>query len=206
MKISNKLSWDYGIEIGQKFFDWTVCSPFVFIKNNNRYLLCRDGSFPVESVKLSSLLNGSSKRSNKRRHGILSKEQLSLKPRYFSIKRRCESTSCISYKNYGGRGIKFNFSSLKEFSEYVISLDGFSFPLGSSQLDRIDNNKSYEKGNLRWVSPSENALNRRNSCMILLDGKKIHLKKYHEKYCVPISYRYFHSLYMNNGSIELKYH
>ncbi|KKK52272.1 hypothetical protein LCGC14_3106590 [marine sediment metagenome] len=75
------------------------------------------------------------------------------------IKQRCDNPNCESFENYGGRGIKNKFGSLDEFRDYVtneLKVD----PRGL-QVDRIDNDGHYEKGNIRFVTAKVNMNNRR---------------------------------------------
>jgi len=60
-------------------------------------------------------------------------------------KARCNNPNVDRYCNYGGRGIKFLFTSFKEFyAELGKRPEGMS-------LDRIDVNGNYEAGNVRWA-------------------------------------------------------
>lgn len=73
------------------------------------------------------------------------------------MKRRCLCPSFKSYPYYGGRGITIH--------ERYLSFENFYADLGPRpegfSLDRINNNKNYEPGNLRWVNHNEQMLNRR---------------------------------------------
>ncbi len=77
-----------------------------------------------------------------------------------NIKQRCNNPKNIAYKNYGGRGIEFRFSSSAEFSMWVLDNLGVK-PNNKHSIDRIDNNLHYEKGNLRWADYREQARNKR---------------------------------------------
>ena len=79
---------------------------------------------------------------------------------FYGMKERCISSKHPSYKNYGGRGIRVCFKSSDEFVEYVMQVLCVD-PRGL-QIDRVDNNGDYEKGNIRFVTRSENNLNKRN--------------------------------------------
>jgi len=75
---------------------------------------------------------------------------------------RCERPTHARYHQYGGRGIRVHpewVKDRKQFLRYIVSLDGWDKL--NLELDRIDNNKGYEPGNLRWSTRSENVLNRR---------------------------------------------
>lgn len=79
---------------------------------------------------------------------------------------RCENESYSNYHNYGGRGISLSedFRNPATFFEYISSLPEFEDREARSlQLDRIDNNRGYEKGNLRWVTAKENNSNKRTT-------------------------------------------
>jgi hypothetical protein len=74
---------------------------------------------------------------------------------YHSAHQRCTNSNSPSYKDYGGRGIQFKFSSFQEFYEHIGPR-----PKGMS-LDRIDVNGHYEIGNVRWATPSQQRTNTR---------------------------------------------
>ncbi len=81
-----------------------------------------------------------------------------LREKYADMKARCNNPENISYENYGGRGIKCLFESLDEFRSYVV--DELQVDPRGLQIDRIDNDGHYEKGNIRFVTQIENLKNR----------------------------------------------
>lgn len=87
-------------------------------------------------------------------------------------KDRCYNKNCYNWKDYGGRGItmfepwKNNFL---DWLKYVESLPYYG--CSDRTLDRIDNNKGYEPGNLRWATKKEQANNKRNIPKITFDSK-----------------------------------
>lgn len=74
------------------------------------------------------------------------------------IKHRCYNTKDMSYKWYGAKGIKCKFKSSKEFVDYIIN--ELKIDPRSLSIDRIDSNKHYEKGNVRFITLTENVKNR----------------------------------------------
>ena len=74
---------------------------------------------------------------------------------YINAMRRCHEPKDKSYKNYGGRGIKFNFENFEQFFAEIGPK-----PKGTT-LDRIDNNGHYEPGNVQWATPKEQSNNTR---------------------------------------------
>jgi|FreactTroBogLake_1042271.scaffolds.fasta_scaffold07902_2 hypothetical protein len=76
---------------------------------------------------------------------------------YQAAKQRCTDPNDAAWDYYGGRGIKFLFTSFSQF----FSLLG-KRPKGMS-LDRIDNNGNYEPGNVRWATEEQQRKNKRRS-------------------------------------------
>ena len=79
---------------------------------------------------------------------------------WVNMRARCSGGQSHCWKNYGGRGINV-------FPDWELSFDAFFQHVGQSpgrgyELDRIDNNKGYWPGNVRWVTKSENNKNRRS--------------------------------------------
>lgn len=76
-------------------------------------------------------------------------------------KSRCTNERDVAYTNYGGRGIAFLFSSVEDGVRWIIENLG-PRPSDTHSLDRIDNNRHYEPGNLRWATKEEQSRNRRS--------------------------------------------
>lgn len=76
---------------------------------------------------------------------------------------RCSNPNDKGYPNYGGRGIKVHppwAEDRREFLKYLITLDGHD--IARLEMDRIDVNKGYEPGNLRFITKAENSKNKRS--------------------------------------------
>ena len=81
---------------------------------------------------------------------------------YGHAMQRCKPNHS-NHDHYFDRGITFKFSSFEQFYAEV----GPKPTLGH-QLDRIDNDRGYEPGNVRWATKSQNERNRRcNNCIAL---------------------------------------
>ena len=83
---------------------------------------------------------------------------------------RCENPNRKSYKYYGEKGISVHESFRKSFLAFYNDVGERPSPL--HQIDRRDNTRGYEPGNLRWVSCSVNNKNRSNSKWWHVDGVK----------------------------------
>ena len=77
-----------------------------------------------------------------------------------SMKQRCYDKNNINYDNYGGRGITVCDDWLAAFQAFYADMgerpDGLT-------LERIDNNKGYNKNNCKWATYTEQSYNRRNT-------------------------------------------
>lgn len=83
-----------------------------------------------------------------------------LSRRLNAAKNRCTNPNDPAYKNYGGRGITFDFSSVLEAGLWIQENIGLR---KGADIDRIDNNKGYAQGNIRWATRSMNAHNKTTS-------------------------------------------
>ena len=96
---------------------------------------------------------------------------------------RCCDKKHKMYAYYGGRGIKickeWQHTSKRFLEDMGECPDGY-------QLDRIDSNGDYCADNCRWVTPKENAKNRRNNVMIKYDGFFLCLSEWSRKLGIPI--------------------
>lgn len=96
---------------------------------------------------------------------------LSKTPEYFASHnaiRRCRNPKDAAYNNYGGRGITVSFKDIREMAEWLIKFLPKKNP--KTVLDRIDNSRGYEPGNLRWATCSESANNQRNNRQVTILG------------------------------------
>lgn len=73
---------------------------------------------------------------------------------YHGAKSRCQNPTSQAYRRYGGRGIEFCFSSLKQFADELGER-----PSPSHSVDRRNNDGHYEPGNIHWATREEQAQN-----------------------------------------------
>lgn len=73
--------------------------------------------------------------------------------------RRCEDPRVAGYETYGGRGIQVSaeFHDPRKFIAYI-EVNLGSRPAGM-ELDRIDADRGYEAGNLRWATKAQQQAN-----------------------------------------------
>jgi hypothetical protein len=79
------------------------------------------------------------------------------------IVQRCTNPNFKQWEDYGGRGITVCDewrNDSKVFLDYVDSELGPK-PTRKHSIDRIDNDKGYEPGNIRWMDPSGQQINKR---------------------------------------------
>lgn len=94
---------------------------------------------------------------------IVKEKDFGLYSIYISMKRRCNYKSQYGYKWYGGKGIKVEWLSYKDFRKdmyesYIAHIEKYTKK--QTTLDRINNDKNYCKDNCRWATWEMQANNR----------------------------------------------
>jgi hypothetical protein len=105
------------------------------------------------------------------------------------IQQRCYNTNNPRYKDYGGRGITVYSLWRRRFENFheYLKLSIGEPPTPKHSLDRIDNNKGYEPGNVKWSTPKEQQSNMRNNQLLEFQGQTKTMSQWAEifniKYC-----------------------
>jgi len=88
-----------------------------------------------------------------------------------SMIKRCHSSyKQPCQKDYADKGIAV-CERWRDFRNFFCDM-GLA-PTETHQIDRIDSLGDYEPGNCRWVTPSENSLNRKSTRWITYDGRTL---------------------------------
>ena len=88
---------------------------------------------------------------------------------YRGMMSRCYRENDVSFKYYGGRGIKVcdewhNIQNFERWEQDNPYFDG-------ATIDRIDTNCDYSPANCKWATMFEQTKNRRNSILITHNGE-----------------------------------
>lgn len=102
---------------------------------------------------------------------------------YSQMKGRCYRKTHPSYDRWGGRGIKvcdewLGENGFQNFYDWSMK-NGYAEEL---TIDRIDNDGNYEPSNCRWTTNKIQSNNRRSSRYIDVDGEKMTVALFSEKY------------------------
>lgn len=101
-----------------------------------------------------------------------------------NMKMRCINPNSISFKNYGGRGIKVCddwLNSFENFYKWAMN-NGYDNTL---TLDRINGNGDYEPNNCKWATMKEQQNNRGNNNILVYKDKEHTLAEWSEITGVP---------------------
>lgn len=75
-----------------------------------------------------------------------------------NMKNRCNNPNSADYELYMGKGIKVHDEWLNSFTSFFEYMG--KRPEGMTSIDRIDSNKNYEPGNVRWADNTTQARNK----------------------------------------------
>lgn len=86
-----------------------------------------------------------------------------------SMKVRCERSSVKEFKYYGARGIKVCERWAESFVNFITDMG--RRPVGRYTLERVDNDKGYDPGNVIWDLQSNQVKNTRRNIKIEFNGR-----------------------------------
>jgi hypothetical protein len=90
-----------------------------------------------------------------------------------AMKRRCANTDDKDYHRYGAKGITIYGPWIHSYESFIAHV-GERLP--NTSLDRIDNLRGYEPGNVRWATIIEQAENRKKVVLINWRGTPTRVK------------------------------
>lgn len=88
---------------------------------------------------------------------------------WISMKTRCNNVREPRYAEWGGRGIKVCPLWESDFEAFL--RDVGPRPSTEHSLDRIDNSRGYEPGNVRWATRAQQQRNTRRNRLLTFRGK-----------------------------------
>jgi hypothetical protein len=110
--------------------------------------------------------NGARMGASTRKHG---KSFTRLYRTWVQMKYRCHTPTSPDFARYGGRGIFVAEAWRASFEEFSLAVG--PAPSRRHTLDRLDNARGYEPGNVRWATPKQQAANRRSTVPHLEDTR-----------------------------------
>lgn len=168
--------------IGQQFHKLTILGEGDKVYKNGsliRMVNCKCECGNIVDVPLYSVIH-----SNTKSCGCMAKrlasERLSKRnfkhgrhtsPEYHSwksMKYRCESPKCESYRYYGAKGIKVCERWKNSFENFFMDMG--EKPSHRHSLDRKDSTKDYTPENCRWATPKEQSRNTKRTIYITIEG------------------------------------
>lgn len=155
---------------GTRFGSWVVLPGEPFAKWGALYVMVRCGCGVKREANLRFMETGRSTQckacATRQRHQrdgelvVTSAVDRRLQKRVNAWFQRCNNPKDRSYHNYGGRGIKCRFGSVRAAVGYIKRYLPHPTYL-RLDIDRRDNDGHYEPGNLRLATRKQNLANRR---------------------------------------------
>jgi hypothetical protein len=87
------------------------------------------------------------------------------------MKERCGNPRSDDFPRYGGRGIAVCERWRESFAAFLADVGPRPSP--HHTIDRIDNARGYEPGNVRWATPTEQSRNKRSNRPITFRGETL---------------------------------
>jgi hypothetical protein len=107
---------------------------------------------------------------------------------WVDMKKRCLNTGSRNYKNYGGRNIAIEPRWIDDFAAFFADIGPRPSPKHS--LDRIDNDKGYFPGNVRWALPPIQNNNRSDNRWLTYRGVTLTVAQWSRRTGMPYNTLY----------------
>lgn len=165
---------------GEIYGKWTIlrdCGTEKPARNWIRFVDAQCECGTIRHVQFPNMLHGRSTNCGcQRKFGIQKANSTHGKsgtPEYHiwsGIYTRCTNPRRNSWGDYGGRGIVFaqEFHNFENFLAEVGPRPGPKFT-----IERIDNDRGYVPGNIRWATRAEQRRNRRDTVLYDIDGERL---------------------------------
>lgn len=98
--------------------------------------------------------------------------------------RRCENEAEPCYPRYGARGIRVCDEWRNDFEAFLAHVG--PRPSSGHSIDRIENSKGYEPGNVRWATRKEQSRNRTCVPFYEFNGVRAQLPVFAEIHGIPV--------------------
>lgn len=155
---------------GQTFGRLTAVEPVKLTGRKEIYWLCQCECGATKHVMSQNLREGKIRscgclliettRNRLRVHGHTTNKTMTAEYRaWVAMRERCSYEKHASYHNYGGRGIAVCAEWQDDFKAFYDHIGPKPSPKHS--IDRIDNERGYEPGNVRWATRAEQNANQR---------------------------------------------
>ncbi len=99
------------------------------------------------------------------------------------IKQRCMNPRDTAFDRYGARGVAVAPELVESFERFLAEVGLRPSPKHS--IERIDNTRGYECGNIKWATPREQARNRRTNVRLTVDGVTKSVVEWAEQHHLP---------------------
>lgn len=169
------------ISVGMKFGRLEILGIFKKGRSNVCSCLCDCGK--TKYIAINSIRKGLTKSCGCLRAEMCAKRHLKHgldgtkeHKTWVGIKQRCLNKNCRDYKDYGGRGITVCDRWVESFQNFLDDIG--KKPSPEYSIERVDVDKGYEPGNVKWIPMNQQALNKRNSVRISWEGKSMRLEEW----------------------------
>lgn len=118
----------------------------------------------------------------KHSYPLWSKREPILYDTWIRIRQRCNNPNGSDYHHYGGRGITVSKRWMK-FENFLADMKPSH--IKGLEIDRINNNKGYNKRNCRWATRTQQVNNTRVTHLISFKGKTLSIAQWARALGIP---------------------